>query len=138
MKLTSDKVFFDTNIIVYCYTNNELDKKIIAQKLALENDANISTQVVQEFSNVLSSKYKQEWNVIQTSVKNLPRYFNVYINQFNTIVSAIQIADQYRYSFYDSLIIAAALECDSNILYSEDMHDKQIIQGKLKIINPFK
>lgn len=138
MKLTSDKVFFDTNIMVYCYTDNEPDKKVIAQRLALENDANISTQVVQEFSNVLSRKYKQDWPVIQNSIKNLPRYFNVFTNQFITIVSATQVADRYQLSFYDSLIIAAALECDCTTLYSEDMHDGMVIENKLTIINPFK
>lgn len=138
MKLTSDKVFFDTNIMVYCYTGNEPNKKVISQKLALENDANISTQVVQEFINVLSRKYKQDWPVIQNSIKNLPRYFNVFTNQFNTIVSATQVADRYHLSFYDSLIIAAALECDCTTLYSEDMHDGLVIESKLTIINPFK
>ena len=137
MKLTSDKIFFDTNVMVYCYTENEPEKKIIAQKLALENDANISTQVVQEFINVLTRKYKQGWPVIQNSIKNLPLYFNVFTNQYNTIEAATRIADKYRYSFYDSLIIAAALECGCNILYTEDMHHNQIIENRLKIINPF-
>jgi predicted nucleic acid-binding protein len=52
-------------------------------------------------------------------------------------VAACQIAEKYHFSFYDSLIIAASLECDCNILYSEDMHHGQIIENKLKIVNPF-
>jgi predicted nucleic acid-binding protein len=52
-------------------------------------------------------------------------------------LQACNIAEGYGYSFYDSLIIAAALECDCTILYSEDMANKQTIHGKLTIIDPF-
>ena len=55
-----------------------------------------------------------------------------------TIQSALNIVDQYGFSYYDCLIISSALECKSTILYSEDMNDGQIIDKKLKIINPFK
>jgi predicted nucleic acid-binding protein len=47
------------------------------------------------------------------------------------------IAEKYRYSFYDSLIISAALSSGCKILFSEDLHHGQLIEGKLKIVNPF-
>jgi predicted nucleic acid-binding protein len=62
----------------------------------------------------------------------------LYTNSESTIIGACNLADQYGFSFYDSLIIAAALECDCNMLYSEDLHDGQLIEGKLTIKNPFK
>jgi predicted nucleic acid-binding protein len=49
---------------------------------------------------------------------------------------ALQIAEQYRYHIYDSLLIAAALKASCTVLYSEDMHDGQVIEG-LTIRNPF-
>ena len=49
----------------------------------------------------------------------------------------MKIAEKYRYSYYDSVIIAAALESSCTLLYSEDMQHQQIIEGKLQIINPF-
>ena len=48
-----------------------------------------------------------------------------------------EAARKYNYSFYDSLIIAAAIESGCSILYSEDMQHNQLIEEKLKIVNPF-
>jgi predicted nucleic acid-binding protein len=55
-----------------------------------------------------------------------------------TIQSALNIVDQYGFSYYDSLIISSALESKSTILYSEDMSDGQVIDKKLRVVNPFK
>jgi len=49
----------------------------------------------------------------------------------------LQIAEGYKYSIYDGLIIAAALETRCNIIYSEDLHDGQVIESSLTIRNPF-
>ena len=49
----------------------------------------------------------------------------------------IEIHTRYKYSYYDSLIIASALENDCAILYTEDLHHSQVIDEKLAIINPF-
>jgi predicted nucleic acid-binding protein len=54
-----------------------------------------------------------------------------------TIHKACNIAMRYKFSFYDTLIIAAALESNCTILYSEDMHHNQVIENALKIVNPF-
>jgi predicted nucleic acid-binding protein len=58
--------------------------------------------------------------------------------QPETVLSAITIAERYRFSFYDSLIIATALKANCTTLYSEDMQDGQLIENKLLIVNPFK
>ena len=54
-----------------------------------------------------------------------------------THLSALTIKERYQFSFYDSLIIASALELDCAVLYSEDMQHGQIIDEQLKITNPF-
>lgn len=61
----------------------------------------------------------------------------VHINTESTINLACKIADRYSFSFYDSLIISAALESNCSILYSEDLNSGQVIDKKLKIVNPF-
>jgi len=50
---------------------------------------------------------------------------------------ACDIAKRYSYSYYDSLIISAALEANCDTLYSEDMQNGQIIEKVLRIVNPF-
>ena len=55
-----------------------------------------------------------------------------------TIKSSFNVMRKYKYSYWDSLILASALENNCAILYTEDMKDGQLIEGKLKIVNPFK
>ncbi|SFO87434.1 PIN domain-containing protein [Hydrogenimonas thermophila] len=55
----------------------------------------------------------------------------------DTQIKAIDIKEKYKLQYYDSLILATALENGCNILYSEDMQHNQIIENQLKIINPF-
>jgi predicted nucleic acid-binding protein len=51
---------------------------------------------------------------------------------------ALAIAERYSYRIYDALIVASALEARCAILYSEDMQDGQVIDGRLTIRNPFR
>jgi predicted nucleic acid-binding protein len=55
----------------------------------------------------------------------------------NTILKASFLRKTYILSYWDSLIMASALENDCSVLYSEDMQHGQILEGRLKIINPF-
>ena len=55
----------------------------------------------------------------------------------STIKLAQDLIGKYDFQVFDGIIIAAALEADCDIIYSEDMQDGQIIENKLKIINPF-
>ena len=138
MRPTNDKVFLDTNCIVYAHSDVDAKKQKIAQRIISELSPLISTQVLQETTNVLSKKFKHSWPDVSKVIAEIISNNSVHTNTTYTILSACNLADKYRYSFYDSLIIAAALECDCNILYSEDLHDGQTIDNKLKIINPFK
>lgn len=133
----SDSIFLDTNILVYAYSDTELQKQTIARKLISENISFISTQVLQELSNTLSRKFKKSWPEITEAVKEVSLSNLVHANSEATIQHAIKIAEQYKFSFYDSLIIAAALECKCSKLYSEDMSHGQLIEKQITIVNPF-
>ncbi|MDD2508589.1 MULTISPECIES: hypothetical protein [Aliarcobacter] len=54
-----------------------------------------------------------------------------------TQLNALNLKQNYNLQFYDALIVSTALENSCTMLYSEDMQDKQLIEKKLKIINPF-
>lgn len=56
----------------------------------------------------------------------------------STIKKALQIKKDSKYSYWDSLIIASALENNCAILYTEDMQDGQVVDDNLIITNPFK
>lgn len=133
----SDKVFLDTNILIYCYSVAELEKQRIARKCISEYNSCISTQVLQELANTLIKKFKTAPTEVVLTISESRHNNLVHVNSENTIIEACKIADRYGYSFYDSLIIAAALECNCNTLFSEDLSNGQVIETKLKIVNPF-
>lgn len=134
----SAKCFIETNVLVYCYTNDEPVKQQKALDIANGSDTFISTQILTELANTLKRKFNLSWKEIETALSEISSDFSVYINKPATIERACRIADKYQYSFYDSLIIAAALSCNCKMLYSEDFQDGQIIEKKLTIVNPFK
>lgn len=133
----SDKVFLDTNIIIYSYSSTEHEKQAIACKLIAEEQTYISTQVLTELCNTITKKLKQSYSIAANAIHECAENNNVFINTQKTIEEATKIADRYGFSFYDSLIISAAIGAECNILYSEDLHHNQLIEKKLKIINPF-
>lgn len=134
----SDSVFFDTNILVYAHTDSDLTKQKIAQELIAANHSFVSTQILQELSNILHRKFNQPWDDITKVLSEVSQNNIMYVNIEGNILQACQLAARYRYSFYDSLVISSALSCNSKILYSEDLQNGQIVNELLTIINPFK
>lgn len=137
-----DKFFLDTNIIVYTFDHTASQKQKIALNLVdralINNCGIISYQVIQEFLNVAIKKFAKPMSLNDSS-----KYLKVVLDKLCKIYpsielykNALEIADDTQYSFYDSLIIAAAIEADCSYLYSEDLKDGHIIEG-LKIKNPF-
>ncbi len=133
----SDKIFLDSNILVYCYTNTDLKKRTIARGLATQKNTSISTQVLNETTNVLHKKYDIKWNVLEGLITDFENNFFIQVLTPNDIRKACKIADRYGFSFYDSMIITSAIECNCSILYSEDLQHAQLIENILKILNPF-
>jgi len=135
-----DKIFLDTNIIIYSYSVDEKDKQEVAINIIDKYDDKviISKQVINELTNILLKKFKLPSNDIENVLLELDTVF--YIADFNlaTQIKAVRLKDNYNLQFYDALIIATALENRCTILYSEDMQDGLIIDERLKIINPFK
>lgn len=138
----SDRYFLDTNIIVYSFDEQNPYKQETAKKLIkdglIQNQCIISYQVIQEFINVSTRKFETP-----LSLKDCQLYvdtvlvpmWEVYSSK-DLVHSAFDITDRWQYSFYDSLIIAAAIEASCNILYSEDLQHEQKIYS-LQILNPF-
>jgi predicted nucleic acid-binding protein len=139
----NDKSFLDTNIFVYTFDSRTPQKQKVASGLVMaalkRGDASISYQVVQEFINVATRKFKSPLS---------PNDCRFYVNKVmfplwkvypskNLFGDAFRVHRTYKYGFYDSLIIAAALESNATILYSEDLQANQKIES-LRIVNPFR
>ncbi len=132
------KVFLDSNVLIYLYSEDESEKADLAQQCAQEPDAWISTQVLNEVSNVLRRKQKQTYPAILKVIQELQGNFQVTTVTTQTIEQALLLGERYRYSYFDSLMLASALEQGCSLLYSEDMQHGQVIEGVLQIVDPFK
>lgn len=90
-----------------------------------------------EFSNILFKKYNYSLESIQEIILDFKDNFEISIIKPDTIELSLEIMKKYRFSYWDSVIIASAIESNCPVLYSEDMHHSQLVEGKVKIINPF-
>jgi predicted nucleic acid-binding protein len=131
------KVFLDSNVLIYLYSEDEAEKAARALQCAQELDAWISTQVLNEVSNVLRRKQKLDYSAILSVIHELQSNFQVSTVTIQTIEQALLLGVRYRYSYFDSLMLASALEQGCTVLYSEDMQHGQIIDGLLRIVDPF-
>ncbi len=139
----SDKFFLDTNILVYTFDQKAKNKREIARKLVTQALSSascaISYQVLQEFLNVATRKFKRPLSAVDAETfltQALAPLCEIYPST-ELYLSALLISTETGYSFYDSLIIAAAIEANCSILYTDDLQDNQRISN-LQIINPFK
>ena len=97
----------------------------------------ISTQVLSETANVASKRLGLSVSEIRKLITSLEAMCRVEVISLVTIHAALDIRERYTFSWYDSLIVAAALEAGCDTLYSEDMQDGQEVEGRLRIVNPF-
>ena len=132
--------FFDTNVLVYAFDETDANKHIKAQSLVHIDHYNgtgcISYQVVQETMSVVTRKLGWPPEAARRLLDDvlIPLW---QVNPTHALYRrALSLQDQYSLSFYDSLIVAAALEAGCTRLYTEDLQDSQQIQG-LTILNPF-
>ena len=139
----SAKYFIDTNMFVYSFDDRQPEKK--ARSLALIQEGLetglgiISTQVIQEFLNVATQKF-----AVRMKPEDSKVYLRLVMNPLCQVYpnlslyeTCLDLQTETRYSFYDSLIIAAAIQGGCDILYSEDLQDGQEVRG-VKIVNPYR
>lgn len=134
--------FLDTNILVYAQATNESKKQPVATALidrALRTRrGRISTQVVQEFLNLAARHARPVFSLPEAA-----EYLNTvlwplvgHIPSREFYERALEIRADTGYTFYDALIVAAAIESGCQTLYSEDLQHGRTIQG-VHIVNPF-
>jgi len=139
--MRGDKVFLDTNIITYAYDTSAGEKHRIANKILVETwdfgNGILSTQVLQEFFVSITRRIQKPLEVMRAKeiVGDLLTW-DVMVNDGESILKAIDLHHHYHFSFWDSMIIQAALKGNAALLLSEDLSGGQTIHG-LVIKNPF-
>jgi predicted nucleic acid-binding protein len=132
-----DKSFVYSNILIYAHTKQDDRKRKIAQEILYSDSIIGNTQVVNESINVFIKRFKISLMEIQQILDQVFLYLPVTTINHLTIQSGMKICGKYFYSYYDSLIIASALQNECSVLYSEDLQHNQRIENTLTIINPF-
>ena len=132
----SDRVFFDSNVLIYAMVSGDTRRER-AQQL-VEQGGTISVQVLNEFVSVARRKMRMPWEDVIDAMDAIRVLFPSPVPiTLDTHEAALKIAQQYGFGIYDAQIAAAAVEAKCSTLYSEDLHDGQVIDKQLTIRNPF-
>jgi len=138
----SKRIFIDTNIWIYAFLEQDFEKrnKIVnfLEDLYRNREIFVSVQVINEFHYVCLRKFQLEEKEIFEMVNGIKDISNICEISFDTYNTAYDLRTKNKLSFWDSLIVASALENGCSILYSEDMKHNQMIENKLRLINPIK
>jgi predicted nucleic acid-binding protein len=129
------KIAIDTNILLYSLDDYYPEKQTVARGL-LAQKPYLCTQNLSKFINVLSKRWKYSKLTVMEIVEGLLEICHYQALPKDTIILAEELVRQYNFQYFDSLIVASALENDCNVLYSEDMQHKLIVEKTLGIINP--
>ena len=136
------KAFIDTNVFVYAQDNSDEAKTKMSQeliaKLFLEKQGFISTQVIQEFCNVFLKKSEKplQPNDVAEIIDDLLVPLLAHTPDSSFYKRAINTYSRYSLSFYDALVVQAAIDLRCELLYSEDMQNGARYNG-VTVVNPF-
>ncbi|MGB3633721.1 MAG: PIN domain-containing protein [Rubrobacteraceae bacterium] len=132
--------FFDTNILLYAFDEDEPEKQSVSRELIDEHltrgDGILSVQVLREFYSV--SRRESRPLSVEDAVEAV-NYFATFAlgpEDAETVLGAIRRSREYMLSFWDALIVESALRCGADRLLTEDLQHGQTIEG-LRIENPF-
>ena len=139
--MNEDRIFVDTNVLIYAHDVDAGQKHQIAQGLLAElwnkRTGVLSVQVLQEFYVTVTRKLirplsaKDTRNIIQNYLN-----WHIEVNDSLSVLDASRIEENYRISFWDALIVAAASKAKVSKILTEDLKSGQVIEGIL-IENPF-
>jgi predicted nucleic acid-binding protein len=133
--MSAVKAFFDTNVLLYLLSADAV-KADRAEEIIAAGGV-ISVQVLNEFASVGMRKLGMSLAEIRDVLVPVRTICSVVPLTEPTHDHALQLAERYRFSIYDALIVVAARDTGCTILYSEDLQHGQIIDGALTITNPF-
>jgi len=128
--------FLDTNVLV-TLASGDGGKADRAEALVAAGGAT-SVQVLNELANVARRKMQLSWADTHALLDTLRGLLTVHPLTLDTHETGLELAERYGFSIYDAMIVAAAIEAGCDVLWSEDMQDGMVLDGGLRIVNPFR
>jgi predicted nucleic acid-binding protein len=134
--MSATESFLDSNVLLYLPSAHP-EKSARAHALVTAGGV-ISIQVLDEVASVARRKYGLDWPNLHRLLAGARRSLEVVPTGIETHELGLDLAERYRFSVYDSMLLAAALQARCTTFYSEDLHDGQVIEDTLTIRNPFR
>jgi len=133
-------VFIDTNVWLYAFIVGQDPQKTARARQAIQTASTIivSTQVINEVCVHLMKREHYTEDQTRAVINDFYRRYTVIELDQPILLTASELREQYRLSYWDGFIVACALTGGASSLYSEDMHDGLVIHSHLTIVNPFK
>lgn len=133
----SGRAFVDTNVLIYAVGPASPKRKRAEALLRTLPEAVISSQIIAEFVNVcLKKQILSEQETAEAALDWMDVLDYVPITEV-IVHEAFAIRSRYGFSWWDSLVVAAALESNCTILYTEDLQAGQVIKRTLRVETPF-
>lgn len=130
-----NRAFVDSNVLVYLLSADA--GKADRAEAVLQAGAIVSVQVLNEVANVARRKLGMRWQEIGEFLGLVRALCPVEPLTVEAHERGLQLAERYGFSVYDAMIVAAALQGGCERLYSEDMQHGQLIEGRLRLQDPF-
>jgi predicted nucleic acid-binding protein len=132
----NDRVFFDTNVLVYSLGQD--DVRTPTAEALLARGGTISVQVLNELASVAHRKLRMPWPEVAEAIAAIRKLCQSALPvTTETHESALRLAEEHQLNVYDALIVASALEADCATLLTEDLQSGKVFDGRLTVRNPF-
>jgi predicted nucleic acid-binding protein len=133
--MSETEPFFDTSVLLYLLSGDAT--KADRVETLLSTRGVVSVQVLNEFAVVALRKLKMPLNDIREILSTIRAVCAVEPITVETHDRGLAVFERYRFSLYDSILVATALIAGIKIIYSEDLQHGQVIDKQLRVINPF-
>ncbi len=128
-------VFFDTSVLLHLLSA-DIEKADRVEELVQRRGV-ISIQVLNEFAAVALRKHALSVAEVREVTSTLREFCRTHPLTLEVHEHGLEIAERSGFQLYDSMIVATAIECGCRVLYSEDLQHGQVIEKRLKVVNPF-
>ena len=132
--------FFDTNVLVYAASDQDMRKnriagELISHAIQVNHDGCISTQVLQEFCNTMQGKLHQSKELVDGYLDYFRELLETDVT-IDLVRNALDVKEEYGIQYYDALIVSAAEKLGCHEIVTEDLNQDQLYRG-MAVVNPF-
>jgi predicted nucleic acid-binding protein len=127
--------FFDSNVLLYLASGSHVRGDEIER--LVEGGGIVNVQVLNEMASVSRRKFHMSWQQTLQFIDRTMRLLDIRPLTIDIHQNGLRLAERYGFAIYDSFIVAAALAARCDPLWSEDMQNGMVVDGRLTITNPF-